>query len=373
VDWAQYQRDQQAVQSGTPVSQLSAASRQNLERGNQVVERFNTERQQYEALLQRQAQTQQEIAQLHADAIKERDRAVLLGQIGSAGMGAIYTVDAAAHAAMASPNVAARALGHAWNFGRNVGDKIVGIADNVSNISGGFGFGQGAGGSGAGAGSGAGSGNAGGNAQSGARTALDAAQTVHDTREVIRDVRGIPQNFRDVSQGRETPDRAQGTFGQVLGAAQTGVAIGDTINAIRSGDNRQAFERGGDAVVGAAQLFTNQGDRVEAGVNTMRSLEQAYNATNRTDRVLHGTEAFGHALGGASGPAGNIGDAIVSGTDAVRQFREFNEITQYGRSDPVGAARQRSEQTYQDNIRMFEFLRQYQTNPSAPIQMPRLQ
>jgi hypothetical protein len=357
VNWDQYQRDRQAVQAGTPINQLPADRRQNLELGNSVVQRFNNERQQYETLLQRQAQTQQEIAQLHADAIKERDRAVLLGQIGSAGMGAIYSVDAAAYAAMASPNVVARAVGHAWNFGRGLGDRIVGVTESAGNIAGAFGFGQGAGG----------------NGQSLPRTGLDAAQTVHDTREIVRDVRGMQQQFRDVSQGRDPVDRQQGTFGQVLGAAQTGVALGDAINAARSGDTRQAFERGSEAAVGAAELFTNQGSRVQAGVDTVRSLEQAFNANNTTDRVLHGTTALGQALGGVGGTTGNVGNAIVSGTDAVRQFREFNEITQYGNSDPTAAARARSEQTYQDNIRMFENLRQFQNTPISPIEAPRLQ
>ncbi len=393
VNWQQYEQDRRAVAAGTPVSQLPADRRANLERGNQVVERFNTEREQLERQLERQDQTRKEVAQLQQEAIKERDRAVLLGKIGSAGLGVIYSADALAHAAEASPFAPARAVGSAWNFGRGVGDKIVGVADSVSNLAGNLGFGSGAGspgaaggnaagGSGAsapgGTGSGAGgSGNASPPAQD-ARTRIgntvDGAQAAHDAKEIVNDLRGMPQQFADtVRGGGNAPDSAPpGAVGRALGTAQAGLSTWDAINAARNGDTRQAFEHAGKAVVHAAEGFTKYGDNVQSGVNALQKFDQAFNTTDPNERRLLGIEAFGHTLGTAQGsPLGSAGQSIVSGTEAYRQFQEFNELSTYSRSDPTAAARQRLEQNYQENLRMLEMLRRYQTIAPGPIILQR--
>lgn len=398
VNWQQYEQDRRAVASGTPVDQLSAERRANLERGDKVVERFAKEREQLERQLERQDQTRKEVEQLHQESIKERDRAVLLGKIGSAGLGVIYSADALAHAAEASPFAAARAVGSAWNFGRGVGDKIVGVADSVSNLAGNFGFGTGAGSSGVGGGNASGgnapgaggasaqggsasaSGGSSGNASPPAQDArarigntVDAAQAAYDAREIVNDLRGMPQLFKDTVRGNTPDSGPPGAVGRALGTAQAGLSTWDAIDAARNGDTRQAFEHAGKAVVHAAEGFTRYGDNVQSGVNALQKFDQAFNTTDPNERRLLGIEAFGHTLGTAQGisPLGSAGQSIVSGTEAYRQFQEFNELSAYSRSDPSAAARQRLERTYQENLQMLEMLRRYQTITPGPIILQR--
>ena len=398
VNWQQFEQDSRAVASGTPISQLPPERRTNLERGNRVLDRFASEQDQLQQQLERQDQTRKEVEQLHQESIKERDRAALLGKIGSAGLGVIYSADALAHAAQASPFAAARAVGYAWNFGRGVGDKIVGIADRVDNISSSLGFGSGAGGNSGGnaaAGSGgsapgpAGSGSGGnsGNANPpvpDARTRIDntlgTAQSVHDANEVINDLRGMPQEFRDTRRRLGIPPTAEapGAIGSTLSLAQAGLALHDAHTARLNCETRQMFKHAGEAVVHATEGLTIYGDNAQSAVNALTKIDEAINTTDPNERRLLQIEALGHTLGTAQGlspirahPIGSAGQSIVSGTEAYRQFQEFNEISAYSRTDPSAPGRQLLERNYQDNIQMMERLRRLQSARPGTTVAPR--
>lgn len=415
VNWQKYEQDLRAVQSGTPVSQLSAESRANLERGNKVIEQYSSQQERLERQLELQAQTRRDMDEQRIKDAEELDKAIFWGKVGSAGLGAIYSADALAHAAEASPFVGARAVGYAWNFGRGVGDKIVGVVDKADRVATNLGFGSnpsgagaggtgvggsgggnaaggsggtaGAAGGGAGGAGGSGAGGGSGNTnqppmdvRTGIGTAVDATQAGADLRSIGQNLQGMRQEFTDTTRRLGIPPTAQapGAFNRALGTAQAGLSLYDTYDAARRGDTPKMWEHAGKTIVNLAQGSTIYGDNVQSGVNALTKMNEAFNTADPNERRLLEIEALGHTLGTAqrlsplrAHPIGSVGQSLVASTQAYRSFQDFNDISGISREYAAAPARRQLEQNYQDNLRMLETLRRLQSGRPGTIMVPR--
>lgn len=140
VNWNQFDADKRAVQSGqTSLDKLSADRRDNLQRGNDVIEQYSKYDQNYKSALVVQKTELNDVKQLHEDSIKERDKAAFLGKVGSAGLGIINAGDALANAAAATKIPVVSQLGYAYVAGRGIGDKLVSAGSKIDEFFGGKG------------------------------------------------------------------------------------------------------------------------------------------------------------------------------------------------------------------------------------------
>jgi hypothetical protein len=140
VNREQYNADKHAIETGqTTLDKLPADRRENLQRGNDILEQYAKYKQDYKSSLDQQKTTLNDVKQLREDAIKERDKAAVLGKVGSVGLGVINAGDALANAAAASKIPVVAQLGYAYVAGRGLGDKLVSAASKIDEFFGGKG------------------------------------------------------------------------------------------------------------------------------------------------------------------------------------------------------------------------------------------
>lgn len=369
------------------MSQLSQESRDNLQQGKDVIDKFSQYKDAYKGAQAVQHVELQDVKQLHEDAIKDRDQAALLGKVSSAGLAVIHAMDSVANAAIASKIPVAAQLGYAFEKGMGIGNKgmeigekldkamdgrlgdaVNGKIDNaVDRMTGGSPLNPG------------GSGNPEGSAQRPAgestapKTFTDKVKTAYGiSKDIVSlgsDVTGMKGDFKDADKrfketgnvNEEEHSKEPSPMDAARGGYKAGQEFKQAMRDYNEGKGNEAFDHAVDGAKDIAKVFGKE-ENVTHAVEAGKALNEYVNSKDSAERVQHGLEYLGHGVGVGDGfvpGAGEASKSLLSAGQTVQDYRDYRDFDAYGRSDPVKGGVDRFQSTVDQNDAMINQLDRY--------------